>query len=156
MNHRHRLEQLHLLLGQLERLPASPNRDWMMVEVRARAADVETGVETGPVRQRNRDDPEAPPSEAAREDREAPRRDAPPSGMPAARRDRPSEPHRSSSHWGHASVIAREARSGPAGDRDRVDLLERGGVLNLGDPPAEATPDAGYVASPPWARGLRG
>jgi hypothetical protein len=55
MNHRYRLDRLHVLLERLERLPASPNRDWMMVEVRARAADVETGVPPVPVRARDRD-----------------------------------------------------------------------------------------------------
>ena len=55
MNHPQRLDRLHVLLERLERLPASPNRDWMMVEVRARAADVETGTQPVAVRPRDRD-----------------------------------------------------------------------------------------------------
>lgn len=38
-----RLDRLRALAGRLERLPASAERDWVIKEVRARAADVETG-----------------------------------------------------------------------------------------------------------------
>jgi hypothetical protein len=38
-----RLDRLRALAAQLERLPASRERDWVIAEVRARAVDVETG-----------------------------------------------------------------------------------------------------------------
>src|SRR5690349_1930470 len=38
-----RLDRLRALAGRLERLPASAERDWVIKEVRSRAADVETG-----------------------------------------------------------------------------------------------------------------
>src|SRR5690349_19939495 len=45
MSDRDRLEQLQGLVARLERMPASAERDWMLREVRARAVDVETGVQ---------------------------------------------------------------------------------------------------------------
>ena len=47
-----RLQQLDALIDHLGQLPASPERDWMIAEVRARKVDVETGVPTGPIRPR--------------------------------------------------------------------------------------------------------
>ena len=44
MNDRDRLEQLRGMLDRLERMPASPDRDWLLGEVRARTVDVETGA----------------------------------------------------------------------------------------------------------------
>jgi hypothetical protein len=41
----HRINRLRQLLAQLERLPASPERDRMLREVRARVVDVDTGDE---------------------------------------------------------------------------------------------------------------
>ena len=38
-----RLAQLRALVARLERLPASPRREWMLEEARARMVDVETG-----------------------------------------------------------------------------------------------------------------
>jgi hypothetical protein len=39
-----RLVRLRQLVGRLEQLPGSPERDRMLAEVRARAVDLETGV----------------------------------------------------------------------------------------------------------------
>ena len=36
--------QLKRLVARLELLPASPQRDWMLCEVRSRAVDLDTGV----------------------------------------------------------------------------------------------------------------
>jgi hypothetical protein len=178
MNHLHRLERLHVLLDRLERLPASPNRDWMMVEVRARAADVETGVQPVPVRPRNRDEALAQ-REATAAERKAPRPDGTPAGTPATRADRPSDvgrprerselrrhepdrhaPRRHEPPSGPRSAdsdVGQGASPGVVAGRDgRVDLLEYDGVLCLGDPPADTPVDTGHVVSPPWARGLRG
>ena len=38
-----RLAQLRALVARLERLPASPRREWMLEATRARMVDVETG-----------------------------------------------------------------------------------------------------------------
>ena len=150
MNHRYRLEQLHVLLARLEQLPSSPNRDWMMVEVRSRAADVETGVQAAPVRERNRDVAIAPSeaiSPTPKAPREQPRGDAP-------------EPHRHESPnvlRDDGSAVGQGARPDRVAGRDGwVDPLERAGILCLGDLPIEAPADAGHQVSPPWARGLRG
>jgi hypothetical protein len=150
MNHRYRLEQLHVLLARLEQLPPSPNRDWMMVEVRSRAADVETGVQPEPVRERNRDVAIAP-SEATSPTREAPRE--------RPREDAP-EPHRREPPTvlrNDGSAVRQSARPDRVARGDGwVDPLERAGLLCLGDLPTEAPADAGHQVSPPWARGLRG
>jgi len=39
-----RLAQLRALVARLERLPASPRREWMLEAARARMVDVETGL----------------------------------------------------------------------------------------------------------------
>jgi hypothetical protein len=44
MKDRQRLDQLRLLLQRAQRMPESPERDWMLSELRARAVDVETGM----------------------------------------------------------------------------------------------------------------
>jgi len=50
MHNRDRLRQIRVLSERLERLPASPERDWMLGEVRRRAVDVESGVRPIPMR----------------------------------------------------------------------------------------------------------
>src|SRR3954451_3270674 len=45
-----RLAQLRVLLERLEGMPASPDRDWMLAEVRSRAVDVDTGIAPRPMR----------------------------------------------------------------------------------------------------------
>jgi hypothetical protein len=145
MNHRHRLDQLHLLIDRLEQLPPSANRDWMMVEVRARAADVETGVEPGPVRPRNRD-ATIPPSEAT-----------PAYARPARPIERPADvAPRAVPVEAPAPTPLPLPSAAPRVREDRVDLLGSDGVLCLGDSPGEAPVDTGHMVSPPWARGLRG
>jgi hypothetical protein len=61
MQDRRRLEQLHVLVGRLERLPASRHRDWMLLEVRARAVDVESDVPAAPIRRLDAEAPVAAP-----------------------------------------------------------------------------------------------
>ena len=39
-----RIQRLRDMVAQLERLPASPDRDRLLSEVRSRAVDVDTGV----------------------------------------------------------------------------------------------------------------
>jgi hypothetical protein len=149
MNDHNRLDQLHVLIGRLERMPASPDRDWIMREIRARAVDVEIGERPRPVRPRN-PDAETSPGEAAGPERSKPRARTPRQVTVTQARavDRPTEiqPPKPPS----------PPAAAPAGRDGRVDLLELGGVLCLGEPPAEAPQGTGRVASPPWARGLRG
>ena len=141
MNDRDRLEHLRDLLGRLERMPASGDRDWMLKEVRARAVDVETGVTPSAVRSLPMDDagiagvdaavvqPIAAPARRKRARVRTVRRPTvvpvPPLSLPAPRERR-----------GHDSV---------------VDLLQPGGLLCLDDSPAD-------TAAPgrPWECGLRG
>ena len=56
MNDRDRLDQLRGLLDRLERMPASPDRDWTLAEIRARVVDVETGTPPTPMRPRQQDE----------------------------------------------------------------------------------------------------
>jgi hypothetical protein len=157
MNDRDRLKQLDVLIDRLERMPASPDRDWMMAEVRARKVDVETGAQPGPVRPRYDEAPlpiPTPPAVPVRPVRDTvvarpavimrPVAVAPPSPQPPPRPAAPAP-----------AAPAARGEATPAGDR--INLLELGGVLCLGDLPAEPPADGGRrMASPPWARGLRG
>jgi len=169
----HRLEQLRVLLDRLERMPASPNRDWMMVEVRARAADIEVGVRPEPLRSRDGDAAIRPteatgPARAKLIDavaspatRSRPGTIVPPTGARAVEppQPAPAPPRGAVSAVSGVAVSAPVEPTGPArvaAADDPVGLLEHGGVLCLGEPPAEARVDAHRPASPPWARGLRG
>ena len=165
MHDRRRLEQLHVLVDRLERLPASRHRDWMLLEVRARAADVESDVRPAPIR---RLEPETPVA--------APEAVIPAPAMPRGAVSHPTpvrpENKRRSTPFHRATAQAGWPRSaaGTAGTParaqppvvgqaslskpdDRVDLLLQGGRLCLDDPPLEG-PEGGQ--SLPWARGLRG
>jgi hypothetical protein len=155
MNDRDRLEHLRGLLDRLERMPASAHRDWVLSEVRRRAVDVETGVTPAAVRALPLDDAnaelavvEAAPVEAI--------------AAPARRkRIRVKTPRRATGHGAGSATRERPAvailPSSLAVVRERgvrgsvVDLLQPGGLLCLGDPPADAA-----AAIRPWACGLRG
>jgi hypothetical protein len=75
-----RLDRLRALAGRLERLPASAERDWVMQEVRARAADVETGDPSRAMRAFNAD----AAAEVAKPRPERPRRERRPAPAPMA------------------------------------------------------------------------
>src|SRR5438128_1951836 len=130
MNDRDRLEQLRGLLDRLERMPASADRDWMLAEVRGRAVDVESGVRPAAVRALPRDQADA-------DHAVTPRKRA------RLRTPRPAPPHAPPAR----PTVTRSPTVAP--HTSAVDLLEQGGLLCLGDPPAEpATP------SRPWCAGL--
>ena len=80
MNDHHRVEQLRVLITRLERMPASPKRDWMLSQVRARTVDVESGVRPEPIQPRTLDEPVPQPE--------------PVSHTPAAPPAAPAEIHR--------------------------------------------------------------
>jgi hypothetical protein len=150
MNDDQRLERLHLLLNRLERLPASPDRERMLYEVRVRAVDVETGVPPRPMRPSDADATTSAPEHVR--SRPAKVKRMPPPTV-SERTSRPPE-------------VCREAPVPPTEDtldraplaehRDAVDLLAAGGLLWLEELPGEASPAPRPTPSPPWARGLRG
>jgi hypothetical protein len=130
-------------MDRLERMPASPERDRMLNEVRARAVDVETGVRPAPIRPL--DSGEA----ASRKSKAPKRRDTPP-GQAAPSRPPVAAPP-------PFELVIEAPVEAPAARRDdRLDLLEQGGELCLGDEPTEPPEAPGRVGTPPWARGLRG
>jgi hypothetical protein len=156
MNDRYRLKQLHVLKDRLERMPASPKRDWMLKEVRTRSVDVETGVRPRPIRPLESDDApiEAATIETDAREIEAPkRRDTTPS------RTAPARPRVAAAVPFEVVLeapVKPQPRAPVAASDDRLDLLEHGGVLCLGDPPPEEPDDADHAGSSPWVRGLRG
>jgi hypothetical protein len=151
MNDRYRLKQLHVLKDRLERLPASSKRDWMLKEVRTRAVDVETGVRPGPIRPLESDDAtietEAREIKAPKRRGTTPSRTAPP---------RPRVAAAAPIEVVLEAPVKAQPRARVAASDDRLDLLEHGGVLCLGELPAEAPEDADHAGFSPWARGLRG
>ena len=134
-----RLQRLKDLVDQLERLPASPDRDRVLAEVRSRAVDVDTGVTPRamlPVRE-----PTPPPSEPKRRpERYRPRATTRPPA-PA----RPVQPARPAV----AAVASDEA--GVLLWDDRLSLEDAPELAPL--PHNPRNPD-GTV--PPWTLGLRG
>jgi hypothetical protein len=134
-----RVKRLKDLVGQLERLPASPDRDRVLAEVRSRAVDVDTGVTPRamlPVRE-----PTPPPL--------APK--------PRPKRYRPGAIARPPS----PARPVQPARPAPARTAaDDLGVLLWDDRLSLEDAPelaplphAPRNPDGSI---PPWALGLRG
>jgi hypothetical protein len=138
-----RLQRLKDLVDQLERLPASPDRDRVLAEVRSRAVDVDTGVTPRamlPVRE-----PTPPPA--------APK--------PRPERYRP----RAITHTPSPARPVQPARTAPApaparAAADDLGVLLWDDRLSLEDSPelaplphAPRNPDGSV---PPWALGLRG
>ena len=139
-----RLKRLKDLVEQLERLPASPDRDRVLSDVRARAVDVDTGEATTPMRLV--DDvlagvpiPVAP----------APARPvAPPRVEPAPALERAPAP---------ADDEPRPATAERDDLDDAADLLELEGAgewLSLEDPGLPEDPAPRHAR--PWTLGLRG
>jgi hypothetical protein len=132
-----RLQRLRDLVEQLERLPASPDRDRILAEVRSRAVDVDTGVTPRAMLPVREPVPPAPSAPQRRPERYRPR---------AARRApapaRPVEPVR--------AAPSRVATGDPG-------VLLWDDRLSLEDSPELAPlPHASDGSLPPWALGLRG
>ena len=143
MNDRDRLEQLRGMLDRLERMPASPDRDWLLAEVRARTVDVETGAPPAPMRPQNPDEVDfelaaGDPSTIKATQTKAGRR------VDERQVEGPAP----------ASVVQSAPppeSAAPRGRESGLDLLEQGGLLSLDEP---STGAAG--PNRPWTRGLRG
>ena len=132
------------MLDRLERMPASPDRDWLLGEVRARTVDVETGAPPAPMRPQKPDEVDF---ELAAGD---------PSTIKATQT---KASRRVGERHAEGPAPARVVRSAPPppepaapiGRERGLDLLEQGGLLSLEEP---STGVAG--ADRPWTRGLRG
>lgn len=141
------------MLVELERTPPSAERDWMLGEVRARAVDVDAGVEPAAMRAKPgiATGPKTlPPSERSGIEREK----TVPKPKPRRRRAARRPAVRSASHTELPTSVSKPSPSRTlerAADRSATDLLEGGGVLCLDDEPPVAD-----GTSHPWARGLRG
>jgi hypothetical protein len=126
-----RLDRLRDLAAQLERLPSSRERDFMIKEIRARAVDVETGETPSALRTLEPETPQAPPAPAkARRPREA--------ACPVP------EP---------APVTVAIAKPEPAPEpapKPAFEVVLGGGVLWADEPEPEGENPR------PWTRGLRG
>ena len=135
-----RLQRLKDLVDQLERLPASPDRDRVLAEVRSRAVDVDTGVTPRamlPVREPIPPPPSAP---KPRPERYRPRAVIrPPS---PARPVQPARPAPVPAHADDLGVLLWD---------DRLTLEDSPELAPL--PHASRNPDGSV---PPWALGLRG
>jgi hypothetical protein len=136
-----RLQRLRDLIGRLEQLPESDERDRVIREVRARAVDLDTGVtpramlriDPAGIRPDRRAAHTAPLPEPAKLARATPQKDCPP---PALR-------------WSRSPM-----RGVPAPVTHSIDLLAAGERLCLEDSPVAEAPEE--TAHRPWARGLRG
>jgi hypothetical protein len=152
-----RLAQLRVLLERLEQMPASPDRDWMLAEVRSRAVDVDTGIAPRPMRPLENDLTLEPQQVAPRATPAKPvqRRVEP---KPAPRRVEARRPAPAPRVAPTVAPPSWQATVRTPSDRDeRIDLLALDGLLHLSDdtPPTEpAEGDARAVR--PWAGGLRG
>jgi hypothetical protein len=139
-----RLTQLRVLVDRLERLPASPRKEWMLQEARARMVDVETGYEPRPMRSLREEPAEPPPEPPGRRtggDRAVKRPSATPAAAAAPPPAAPEPPPSRTVGWQPtaATVFTDE-------------------VLWLEDPPGDTDAEAGGDSKgiAPWRRGLRG
>jgi hypothetical protein len=152
-----RLTRLRALVDRIERLPASPRREWMLQEARARVVDIETGVEPRPMRMLDEEPPAPPPEPPASggsNGRAAKRRRPKPAPV-AAPRARP-----------HPEVPARQvpppvSETAPArieGSDPNAAMLGDDEVLWLEDQADHTVtePGDGSTGTAPWRRGLRG
>jgi hypothetical protein len=130
-----RLRQLRELVGRLELLPVTEERDSVLRKVRARAVDVDTGVTTRQVAARTR--------AVAVGDPRAPRLDVASVAPSRGRRSRPSG--RGPSRLGDAVAVCRSS-----------DVLAADRRLCLEDLEAPDAAAFGPRARGAWTRGLRG
>ena len=136
-----RVQRLRDMVDQIERLPASADRDRLLSEIRSRAVDVDTGVTPRsmlPLRE-----PEPEPEPAAVTPRPAKREKA-----KIIKRAAPWTPAPS------AEFVARSAAAGPTEHPEQWPLLT--GRLSLDDRLQPQVRVSGNRTVPPWTLGLRG
>src|SRR5688572_13320097 len=129
-----RVQRLRDMVDQIERLPASPDRDRLLSEVRSRAVDVDTGVTPRSMLPLREPEP-APvlPRPAKREGSKIVRRAAHRTLAPAA------------------ELARRSGAAGPAMDPEHWPFR-----LSLDDTPQPHVRVSGNRSVPPWTLGLRG
>jgi hypothetical protein len=160
MNDRDRLKQIRALRDHLERLPASPQRDRILDDVRSRAVDVESGMRAAPMRPLVAEvdvrSPE-PPSATLTTPNKVPLPE--PSRKRPRRRATPTKTHqarvRDDSLRSRSSVVGAVAAASAATVPRATPLLQ-GVRLCLDDDPVVSSESDGYRPTAPWARGLRG
>ena len=132
-----RVQRLRDMADHLERLPASPDRDRLLSEVRSRAVDVDTGVTPRSMLPLREPEPEPePPRPAKRERAKVIRRVAPWTPAPAP------------------EIARLSSAASPTEDPEQWPVL--GGHLSLEDTPQPQILVSGSRAVPPWKLGLRG
>jgi hypothetical protein len=134
-----RLKRLKDLVDQLERLPASPDRDRVLAEVRSRAVDLDTGVTPRamlPLRE------PTPPPLAPKPRPKRYRQGAITRTPSPARAVQPARPGLARAATDDLGVLLWD---------DRLSLEDSPELAPL--PPAPRNPDGSV---PPWASGLRG
>jgi hypothetical protein len=140
MNDRVRLEQVRALRDRLQRLPASPQRDRVLEDVRRRVVDIESGMPTAPMRPLESEDEVRSPE--------------PRSATSAVRRGTPTTAHparvRTDFTWGRTSA------AGARATRPTATPLQAGVRLCLDDDVAVSCELDGRRAAAPWTLGLRG
>ena len=135
-----RLMRLKDLVERLERLPASPERDRVLGEVRARAVDVDTGEQTSPMKFVD-PVPPAPGSQLPRTPAPAPMRSS--FAVPAPRAGGPRQ------------APAERVTPSAEAAAETFQLLEGVGEwLSLDD--SSAPPTGEPLQARPWTLGLRG
>ena len=134
-----RIQRLRDMVDQLERLPASPDRDRLLSEVRSRAVDVDTGVTPRSVLPMREPDPEPEPVTTRPRKR---------GRVTLARRVAP---------WTPAPSAGSARRSDAARTTNDPEPWPALGVhLSLEDAPQPLVRVSGNRAVPPWTLGLRG
>jgi hypothetical protein len=137
-----RLTRLRALIDRLERLPASPESDWMLREARARMVDVETGEPPGEMR----------PFADATVDERSPARETGVKRPSAARERAPDERPEASPA---PQVVAPEIPAPSETPIGTDELLWLGDSLGDDDTSPAGDHEDG-ARSHPWRRGLRG
>ena len=163
MSSEHRLRRLRELLNRIEQLPASPETERMLREVRARVVDVDTGVTPRAMLPVDPDpmlatDPGPPAAHAPKAlarravDDDRGRREGPP---PERRQPAHTALHEAPSR---SNGCISTAGSAFAGDREWLSLVATHKILSLDDS-APLLPAGELRAAHdrrPWRRGLRG
>ena len=135
-----RVKRLRELVAQMELLPASPNRDRMLSELRSRAVDVDTGVKPRAILPLREPEPEPAPIPVRR-----PQRDRAPGVTP-----RESAPPVEVARLASAAGCSKGLHE-PFMVDERLSLED---ALRSSQPPPVRM--RGDRAVPPWTLGLRG